>query len=91
LDRRNALRSMIALACAPAILKVEMIMPVKPIVIPSYGAHSFGNYTFEGYKDITLDWQENDYGIVIDASGHTDIEVIDFAQQYIRKHSGSGT
>jgi hypothetical protein len=30
--RRNAIKSMIALAVAPAILKVEMIMPVKAIV-----------------------------------------------------------
>ena len=33
-DRRNAFKSMIALAAAPAILKVEMIMPVKPVVTP---------------------------------------------------------
>ena len=34
MKRRNAFKSMIALAAAPAIVKVEMIMPVKPIVTP---------------------------------------------------------
>ena len=36
MKRRNAIKSMIALACAPAIIKIEMIMPVKAIeVIPA--------------------------------------------------------
>jgi len=32
MDRRNALKSMIALAAAPTIIKVEMLMPVKMII-----------------------------------------------------------
>ena len=31
MDRRTALKSLIALAAAPAIIKVEMLMPVKPL------------------------------------------------------------
>ena len=34
MDRRSALKSMIALAVAPAIVKINMIMPVKAIVKP---------------------------------------------------------
>ena len=36
MDRRNVIKSMIALACAPAIIKVEMLMPIKAIeVVPA--------------------------------------------------------
>ena len=34
MDRRNAIRAMILCATAPAIVKLESIMPVKSIVVP---------------------------------------------------------
>ena len=36
MDRRNAIRTMILCATAPAIVKLESIMPVKSIVVPEY-------------------------------------------------------
>ena len=45
--RRDAFKSMIALAAAPAILKVEMIMPVKPIVT--------GGLNYDRIAQLTLD------------------------------------
>lgn len=32
MERRDSIKSMVALMVAPAIIKVEMLMPVKPIV-----------------------------------------------------------
>ena len=36
MDRRNAIKSIIALATAPALIKVEVLMPVKRIVNPGF-------------------------------------------------------
>ena len=44
MQRRNAIKSMIALAIAPAIIKIEMLMPVKVIQESEFLFDFMGGY-----------------------------------------------
>ena len=60
MNRRNAFRSMIALAVAPALVKVEMLMPVK--VVPDYGGKAIAMMQ-EGMTFIGTDYHKDEFNV----------------------------
>ncbi len=53
MNRKNAIKSIIALAIAPALIKVEMLMPAKTIVKPFIGELGYyAGFTIFDYKKL---------------------------------------
>lgn len=60
LNRRGFLAGILSVAVAPAIVKAEILMPVRKIILPDWrwGGYEIGGYTADGIHPTDFTWHQ---------------------------------